>query len=154
MPTRDEVLAVAKSWIDTPWRHQASVKGVGADCVGLIRGTAIESRLIDIAAESRPDVAQFKGYGRKPFAGALERGCAMFLDPIAIEDARIADVFLMRFDGDPQHLAIVSSVFPLRVIHSYATARKVCENGIDGEWKQGVTWRSLIVSAWRFRGIE
>jgi hypothetical protein len=28
----------ARTWIGTPYRHQASVKGVGADCLGLVRG--------------------------------------------------------------------------------------------------------------------
>lgn len=28
----------ARSWIGTPYRHQASVKGAGCDCLGLIRG--------------------------------------------------------------------------------------------------------------------
>ncbi|MEL6794106.1 MAG: peptidase P60, partial [Pseudomonadota bacterium] len=29
---------IARAWIGTPYRHQASLKGVGADCLGLIRG--------------------------------------------------------------------------------------------------------------------
>jgi len=32
------VLAEALSWIGTPYRHQASRKGVGCDCLGLVRG--------------------------------------------------------------------------------------------------------------------
>jgi NlpC/P60 family putative phage cell wall peptidase len=32
------VLAEAQTWIGTPYRHQASTKGVGADCLGLLRG--------------------------------------------------------------------------------------------------------------------
>jgi NlpC/P60 family putative phage cell wall peptidase len=32
------VIAEARSWIGTPYQHQASVKGVGADCLGLLRG--------------------------------------------------------------------------------------------------------------------
>jgi NlpC/P60 family putative phage cell wall peptidase len=36
--TRAAVLACAQSWLDTPYRHQASVKHIGADCLGLIRG--------------------------------------------------------------------------------------------------------------------
>ena len=34
----DAVLAAARGWLGTPYRHQASVKGVGADCLGLVRG--------------------------------------------------------------------------------------------------------------------
>lgn len=32
------VLAVARAWIGTPYLHQSSVQGVGADCLGLARG--------------------------------------------------------------------------------------------------------------------
>ena len=33
-----KVVASARSWIGTPYHDQASIKGVGADCLGLARG--------------------------------------------------------------------------------------------------------------------
>ena len=38
MMTRNGIVAAARGWIGTPYRHQASVKGAGTDCLGLIRG--------------------------------------------------------------------------------------------------------------------
>lgn len=35
---RAAVVAEARDWIGTPYRHQASVKHAGCDCLGLIRG--------------------------------------------------------------------------------------------------------------------
>ena len=35
---REAVIVIARSWIGTPYLHQASLKGVGCDCLGLIRG--------------------------------------------------------------------------------------------------------------------
>jgi len=32
------VVAEARRWIGTPYRHQGSRKGVGCDCLGLVRG--------------------------------------------------------------------------------------------------------------------
>ena len=32
------VVSEARSWIGTPYLHQASTKGVGCDCLGLVRG--------------------------------------------------------------------------------------------------------------------
>ena len=32
------VMAVARAWLGTPYLHQSSVQGVGADCLGLARG--------------------------------------------------------------------------------------------------------------------
>jgi NlpC/P60 family putative phage cell wall peptidase len=35
---RKDIVAETRSWIGTPYRHQASLKGVGCDCLGLVRG--------------------------------------------------------------------------------------------------------------------
>ncbi|QZZ37458.1 C40 family peptidase [Nitratireductor kimnyeongensis] len=35
---REAILYEALSWVGTPYRHQASRKGVGCDCLGLLRG--------------------------------------------------------------------------------------------------------------------
>ena len=32
------IVGAARGWIGTPYRHQASLKGVGCDCLGLLRG--------------------------------------------------------------------------------------------------------------------
>ncbi|MDY8109119.1 NlpC/P60 family protein [Fulvimarina sp. 2208YS6-2-32] len=34
----ERVAALAKGWLGTPYRHQAARKGVGCDCLGLVRG--------------------------------------------------------------------------------------------------------------------
>src|SRR5258706_16047493 len=36
--TRAEIVRLARGWIGTPYPHQASNRGVGADCLGLVRG--------------------------------------------------------------------------------------------------------------------
>ena len=35
---RLDIVREARSWLGTPYHHQASLKGVGVDCVGLVRG--------------------------------------------------------------------------------------------------------------------
>ena len=32
------ITVLARGWLGTPYQHQASLKGVGCDCLGLIRG--------------------------------------------------------------------------------------------------------------------
>jgi NlpC/P60 family putative phage cell wall peptidase len=34
----DEIVEKARAWIGTPYRHQASCRGAGTDCLGLLRG--------------------------------------------------------------------------------------------------------------------
>jgi NlpC/P60 family putative phage cell wall peptidase len=36
--TTHPIISLARDWLGTPYRHQASLKGVGCDCLGLIRG--------------------------------------------------------------------------------------------------------------------
>lgn len=36
--SRPDVVAAARGWIGTPYVHQASAKGAGTDCLGLLRG--------------------------------------------------------------------------------------------------------------------
>src|SRR6202008_328378 len=37
-PHRPHIIAVARDWLGTPYHHQASVRGAGCDCIGLVRG--------------------------------------------------------------------------------------------------------------------
>ena len=37
-PYSKQILEVARSWIGTPYLHQACLKGVGADCLGFLKG--------------------------------------------------------------------------------------------------------------------
>jgi hypothetical protein len=38
MLRQNTIIAAARGWKGTPYHHQASLKGVGCDCLGLIRG--------------------------------------------------------------------------------------------------------------------
>jgi len=35
---QDEIVAAARGWLGTPYRHQAACRGAGCDCLGLVRG--------------------------------------------------------------------------------------------------------------------
>ncbi|TNC52794.1 peptidase [Rubellimicrobium rubrum] len=37
-PVESRIVRAARAWIGTPYLHQASAKGAGCDCLGLIRG--------------------------------------------------------------------------------------------------------------------
>ena len=45
----EAIVAEAREWIGTAWQHQASLKGVACDCVGLVRGvyTRVTGRPVD-----------------------------------------------------------------------------------------------------------
>jgi NlpC/P60 family putative phage cell wall peptidase len=61
----DPVLIVdtARSWIGTPYVHQASVKGAGCDCLGLLRGVwrEVKGDEPETLPPYSPDWAEAKG---------------------------------------------------------------------------------------------
>lgn len=145
MITRADIVDAARGWLGTRWQHQASVKRVGADCVGLIGGVALELG-IEGADRWRDDPA-LHCYGREPDPKMLLAAVSNYLDPVERVDMQPGDVLLCRFAAEPQHFAIMSGADPDMMIHAYAQARKVCENSID------TTWRARIVRCYSFRGV-
>lgn len=139
MPTRAEVIAVARTYLGTPWHHQGRVKGVGIDCLGELVCTAHE---LGLPVEDRTD------YPMEPVPAELIAGLEKNLDQIEIADARIADVlcFWVGDETRPQHLAFVTD---RGMLHAWREgSRTVFEHGLT----QG--WRARIHSAWRIRGLE
>lgn len=154
---RAQIVEEALSWVEpspgriTPYEHGQHVKGMGCDCIGLIGGVGLA--LGFASARRWAGDPEAKGYGRIPDPIMLMRVLARYMTPIAIKDAGFGDVLLFRFKREPHHFGIISDMQPMRIVHAYASARKVCENSIDGMWREGVSWRSLIVGAWRYREL-
>lgn len=143
MTTRAEVVAEARSWIGTKFQHQARMKGVATDCGGFIGGVCINVGIVDELFWER-EFRRYAGYGRVPKNGVLESICHEFMTPIAIADAQAADVVLMRFTGDPQHLAFLAPYVHggLSVVHAWSRRRPVAgvvEHGFDAAWQSRVT---------------
>lgn len=143
MIRREDVVRAARQWLGTRWHHQAAVRGVGTDCVGLVGGVAVELG-IPGAAEWAADSA-LHCYGRDPDPVALVAALERFMDPVDV--ARPGDVLLLRIKTEPQHFGIVSNDAPLMMLHAYAQARKVVESRVDE------LWRSRIVGVYAYRGV-
>ncbi len=101
------VVASARSWIGTPYHHQASVKAVGADCLGLIRGVFRE--VMGHEPEATPAYARDWGEtdGRETLLDAASRHLvAVPLSEIAPGDVI---VFRLRTTTIAKHAAIMAS---------------------------------------------
>lgn len=139
MTTRADIVACARTWLGTPYRHQGSVRGVGADCSGLLRGVAREKGI------------QFRA--RENYARGLDVPLEAFLAEIAenlvrieISDARDASVLLIELEpARPYHFAIVTDV---GIIHSYQSVGMVVETSLSR------AWRERIHSAWDIPVLE
>lgn len=143
MSRRDDVLAEARSWIGTPYQHQASVKGAGADCLGLLRGVwrAVMGEEPERTPPYTPDWTETGG------GDVLMQAARRHLREIAPGAARAGDVLLFRMAmGAPaKHVAVVSA--PGRIIHAY-WGQMVCETRLV-PW-----WTRRIAGAFEFPGAD
>lgn len=131
----NKVVDAARSWLGTPYRHQASCKGVGADCLGLIRGVW---RDVLLEEPERPppytaDWAEATGEER------LLKAAHRLLVRIREEDALAGDILLFRMieRGPAKHVAILVSdrLADGQIIHAYS-GHAVCETRLTTSWRR------------------
>ena len=140
--TRTRIIALARDWLGTPYHHQASLRGVGTDCVGFVRG--IYRELHGMEAEALPAYTRdwAEGSGRETLLEAARR----HLVEIAPFDARPGDVLVFRWRRNTlaKHCAIFSA--PTAMIHALEGA-PVTEVALT-PW-----WRRHIAGAFAFPGV-
>lgn len=141
--SREAIVAETRRWLGTPYRHQASLMGVGADCLGLVRGVwrGVVGAEPEAPPGYTPDWAEV--LGEETLLAAARR----HLGEIAIGEARPGDVLLFRMGlGAPaKHAAIVSGED--RIVHAY-WGHAVCETRLV-PW-----WRRRIAAAFEFPGVD
>lgn len=143
MTDRAAIVDEARSWIGTPFQHQQSLRGVGCDCIGFVRGVARGVGMNDPFASG--EAMKYFGYGRTPEPKAFRAACAAFLLPIGRGDVLPGDILTFRFGPDPMHFAIMADRELPYIVHAYAQAKKVVENRLDHAY-----WEPKFVSAHRF----
>lgn len=132
---RTQIVAAARSWIGTPYLHQASVRDVGCDCLGLVRGVWRE--LIGPEPERyapyAPDWAEATRQERLADAGFRH------FTPVSTGDISAGDVLLFRWrNGAPaQHCGIATS--PTQMVHAHEGAC-VCEVAISKFWARRLAY--------------
>ena len=150
MIARQTIVAVARSWVSTPYHHQASVKGVGCDCLGLIRGVWRE--LCGPEPEAMPAYTRDWGdaTGSEPLLAAAAKHLVPLGDP---KSARAGDilVFRMRDRGVAKHAGIVSAL-PAAGLLERDGARLVHAQEELGvvEVELGRWWRRRAIAAFSF----
>ncbi len=143
MISRHAILAEAREWIGTPYQHQASAKGAGCDCLGLVRGLwrTLYGAEPEAAPAYTPDWAERQG------AETLLEAARRHLAEIATHEAAPGDVLLFRMHaGAPmKHCAILDE--GSRIIHAY-WGRAVVRSRF-APW-----WRARAAAAFSFPDVE
>jgi hypothetical protein len=150
--TREAIVAEARSWIGTPWKHNQIAKGAGADCLGFLAGIAFALGYADARLVIRDP--KFRAYGRSPDPAMLDDACETYLDPIEVSSARLADIIRIVPPRGvyAQHFGLVSRVDafdrPTHIIHcTNAYPRAVTEHSLNDDW------RGRIKRAYAWRGV-
>jgi NlpC/P60 family putative phage cell wall peptidase len=123
-----EIVEAARGWIRTPYQHQASRKGAGCDCLGLLRGVWRE--LFGDEPERVPPYApDWSGHG-----DSLREALARHLDAVAPDAMAPGDVALFRVGRAARQCGIVGEKNgALTLIHA-AQGRRVREEIFSPAW--------------------
>lgn len=127
------VVTIARTWIGTPYLHQASVKGVGADCLGLLRGVWRElyGAEPEIVPPYSPDWAEAAG------GEALYRALSRHLREIPRDALAPGDVALFRMvrRGPAKHCGFIAERNGQRSLIHARQNRAVSEEPFSRFWR-------------------
>lgn len=108
-------LAAARAWIGTPYMIGQALRGVGCDCVGLVRGV-----WSDVTGRPAPDAPPFRADWHNAPGRPLVAAARAYLDPVALSEARPGDVVVLRVQGSREaHCGILET--DGQIIHAVET---------------------------------
>jgi NlpC/P60 family putative phage cell wall peptidase len=141
--TSSDIVAQAREWTGTPYRHQASLKGVGCDCLGLVRG--VWRALYGEEPERVP--AYSRDWAEASGREALAQAGARHLVPVAREQIAPGDVLLFRWRAGlvAKHAAILTGIDTMIHAHDGAAVAEVA----FAPW-----WRRRLAYAFRFPELD
>lgn len=139
MTQEERIIAEARAWIGTPYRHQASIKGAGTDCLGLLRGIwrAVLGR------EPEPVPPYTEDWAEPARREVLFEAAERWLLRKSIAEVARGDVLLfrMRDSGIAKHLGIQAETGPKAgFIHAY-TGHGVIESPLSQPWQRRIVAR-------------
>ena len=138
-PAAVDIVAEARSWIGTPYHHQASLKDAGCDCLGLVRG--IWRAFYGAEPEHLPGYSPDWGErgGDEPIIAAARR----HMIEIRTTEAHPGDVLVFRIRRGriAKHTGVMTA--PGRFVHAQ-------EGGPVSEVPLSPWWRRRVAAAFRF----
>lgn len=135
----ERIVALARGWIGTPYRHQAACRGAGCDCLGLIRGLWRELR----GAEPERPPAYSMDWSEPARQELLWQAAARHLVPKPLAEEAPGDVILMRMRAGAvaKHLGVMARVGAnATFIHAYS-GHGVVETALSLPWRRRIVAR-------------
>ncbi|WP_246176686.1 NlpC/P60 family protein [Parvibaculum sedimenti] len=129
------VIAAAREWIGTPYHDQASIKGIGCDCLGLARGV-----WRDVVGPEPQRVPPYsRDWGEVGNREVLLSGALRWMLPCPPFQRAPGDLvlFRMRQGAIAKHCGILTS--DSRFVHSYERGG-VVEAPLTGAWRRRIAF--------------
>lgn len=126
----------ARGWIGTPYLHQASARGVGCDCLGLVRGVWREV----LGAEPEQVPAYTPDWSEPQGDEVLLRAASRHLCRVPLADIAPGQIILfrMRAGAVAKHLGIAAQCGAAPTfIHAY-TGHGVVESPLSAPWQRRI----------------
>ena len=131
------IVQAARDWIGTPYVHQASVKGAGTDCLGLVRG--IWREFHGTEPETLP--AYTPDWGEVGQVELLLGGAGRLLRPAPDEEPGDVLVFRMRAGAIAKHMGILAQTGKqASFVHAY-DRHGVVESPLSAPWRARIAGR-------------
>ena len=120
---RGDIVRSARGWLGTPYLHQASLKGAGADCLGLVRGVWREC----IGPEPEEAAPYAVDWAEARCIDALAQAGVRHFRAVPLSDFAAGDVLLFRWRAraPAKHLAIATSRAAMVHAHDGACVAEV-----------------------------
>jgi len=140
--SQEAIVAAARGWIGTPYLHQASCKGGGTDCLGLLRGVWREV----MGREPEAPPAYSMDWSEPARIEALWLAAQRHLVAKSLNDEAAGDVVLFRMrDGAvAKHLGIAGRAGKdASFIHAYS-GHAVVESPLSLPWRRRIVARFVF----------
>lgn len=143
----DRLIGEARKWLGTPYQHQGACRGVGADCLGLIRGLYAE-----LLPHRHVRVPAYRQWAQRGEAEVLWQAAEAYLLPRVLPelpkpgDFEAGDIVLFRLRAalPARHLALISA--PDKMIHALSHMG-VCEVDFSSHWRRYAVARFAFPAA-------
>jgi NlpC/P60 family putative phage cell wall peptidase len=138
----EAVVAAARSWLGTPYHDQASLKGVGCDCLGLARGVWREV----VGPEPFPIPPYSRDWGETGPVEVLAEGARRMMveiDPLTAGPGALL-LFRMMPRAIAKHVGILTT--PTRFVHAYERIG-VVEQDLTSAWRRRIAFAFLFPRA-------
>jgi NlpC/P60 family putative phage cell wall peptidase len=143
MISQADIVRAARGWIGTPYVHQASLKGVGTDCLGLVRG--VWRDVLGGEPELPPPYAP--GWAEEGASEALAEAARRHLVETPCTELQGGDVLLFRWRP---HLAAKHAGIAVSATHMvHAQQQAVVTEIALSAW-----WLRHLAFVFRFPGVS